>query len=70
MTYTHEFTGRCPSKAQVAKEIKKGIELGATEMWISWGENGIDIQKYNGQFYGSGWIRRVGGDDLVKELAL
>ena len=70
MLYEHYFSGRCPSKAQVAKEIKKGIELGASEMWISWGENGIDIQKYNGQFYGSGWIRRIGGADLVEELGL
>lgn len=70
MIYTHEFTGRCPSKSQVAKEIKKAVELGATDIRLNWGENGIDVQKYPSGYHGFGWIRRVGGQDLVQELKL
>jgi hypothetical protein len=70
MTYTHEFTGRCPSKSQVAKEIKKAVSLGATDIRLNWGENGIDVQKYHGDYHGFGWIRRIGGQDLVQELGL
>ena len=70
MYYEHEFTGRCPSKSQVAKEIKKAVELGGTTIVLHWGENGIHVQRYNHQYYGSGWIRRIGGADLVEELGL
>lgn len=70
MLYEHYFSGRCPSKAQVAKEIKKGVELGAEVLDISWGENGIYIQNYNGTYHGFGWIRNISGQDLVQELKL
>ena len=68
MLYEREFTGRCPSKGQVLKEIKEGINLGAEVIILAWGENGIHVQKYNNRYMGSGWIKRISGQDLVDEL--
>jgi hypothetical protein len=72
--YQYEFTGRCPSAAQIKAEIKKAIRAGHEWVQISWGENQITIEKrdHNGFFgpwFGNGWIRRTGGDDIARELS-
>lgn len=70
----HEFTGRCPSKASIMKVARQALATD-TFVVIRWGENQINIEKkftphYIGKpyYWGYGWIRRVGGDDLAKEL--
>jgi expansin (peptidoglycan-binding protein) len=73
--YTHDFTGRCPSITQIKSHIKKAVAGGHHRIEISWGENWIELERrqYNGFFgpwFGNGWIRRVGGDDLARELSL
>jgi hypothetical protein len=67
--FDYGFTGRCPSKAQVLKVAKQGVKSGAKQLNIWWGENGIEFNKApNGQWYGYGWIRRTGGQDMAGEL--
>jgi len=73
--YTHDFTGRAPSIAQVKAQIKKAVAAGHDWIEISWGENWIKLERrqYNGYFgpwFGEGWIRRIGGDNLARELSL
>ena len=68
MLYEKEYTGRCPSERQVLKEIKSGAKLGADNITISWGENGIHVQNYKGQYIGSGWIKNISGQDLAQQL--
>lgn len=72
--YQFEFTGRCPSKAQIIKQIKHGL---ATGNWVqvTWGENQITVERFSISMYdkrtcirGNGWIRRHGGDDLAREI--
>jgi hypothetical protein len=70
--YQHEFTGRCPSKAQIKKHIAIGLKQGDWAQ-VSWGENQITVERLfftNGPSYldGHGWIRRHGGCDLVREI--
>jgi len=69
--FDYGFEGRCPSEAQVTKIAKIGMKSGATHLSMWWGENGIEIVKAgNGQWYGSGWIRRISGQDLAHKLQL
>lgn len=76
--YQFEFTGRCPSKAQIIKQIKIGLK---TDNWVqvSWGENQITIENLNvkntggwhtvPRLYGSGWIRQHSGSDIAQEIS-
>lgn len=71
--YTHEFTGRCPSLAQIKAQVKKAVAAGHTKIELRWGENWIELEKreHNGFFgpwFGWGWIRHVGADDLAREM--
>ena len=73
--YIHEFTGRAPSAPQIKAHVKKAIMAGHDWIQLSWGENQITLekQKFNGFFgpwYGQGWIRRIGGDDIAREISL
>lgn len=73
--YEHEFTGRCPSVAQIKAHVKKAVAAGHDWIQLSWGENQITLEKnpypYNhmGTWLGHGWIRRVGGDDIARGLS-
>jgi hypothetical protein len=72
--YTHEFTGRCPSAAQIKAQVKKAIMAGHDWIQLSWGENQITLEKseangFFGPWFGHGWIRRIGGDDIARELS-
>ena len=69
--YQHEFTGRCPSKAQIKKHIVAGLKQGNWAQ-VSWGENQITVELFvghcNSYVSGHGWIRRTGGADLAMEI--
>lgn len=72
---TVEFTGRKPSKAMIVKAAKDCIKQGYNAIDISWGENCISLNVNNhhpfnrmGQWFGSGWIKNIGGSDLADEL--
>jgi hypothetical protein len=62
------FTGRKPSKAQVMAKIKTAIRANAGAIQISWGENRLDLDLHRGQWFGRGWIKGIGGDDIAKEI--
>jgi len=72
--YQFEFTGRAPSLAQIKAHVKKALAQGHGEIELSWGENLIELKKnpypYNGMgaWHGYGWIRRIGGHDLAREI--
>ncbi len=69
--YEHEFTGRAPSVAQIKAHVKKAVALGHDWIQLTWGENQITLQQTfgnKGPWLGYGWIRRVGGDDLAREM--
>jgi len=63
------FNGRKPSKAQVLKHVRTLVKDGWTYIHVYWGENRIEIENINGYWYGSGWIRKMSGYDLAKEVA-
>ena len=63
------FNGRKPSKAQVMKHVRGLVKDGWTDIHVIWGENRIEIENINGYWYGSGWIRKMSGYDLAKEVA-
>ena len=72
--YQYDFTGRAPSGPQIKAHIKKAAAAGHDWIQLSWGENQITLEKradngFFGPWFGSGWIRRTGGDDLARELS-
>lgn len=66
--FEHYFTGNKPSKQQVLKVIKTAITQGYNKFEISWGENMIEIESYNGRYVGYGWIKNLSGQDIAKEI--
>jgi hypothetical protein len=72
--YTHEFTGRAPSGAQIKAHVKRAVAAGHRQIEIRWGENWIELEKreangFFGPWFGHGWIRRTGGDDIAREIS-
>ena len=66
--FEYYFEGRCPSFRQVLNKVREGLRLGYRKFEVSWGENMIELELFNGEMYGHGWIRRFGGDDVAKEI--
>ena len=68
--YKYEFFNRKPSKKQIDSCIKNAMESGSKALAIIWGENQIDLDYHDnqGQWYGSGWIKDIGGDDIAQAL--
>jgi hypothetical protein len=66
----YEFFNRKPSKAQINACIKNAMAQGSKAVAIIWGENQIDLdyQENHKKWYGSGWIKTIGGSDLADEL--
>ena len=65
-----QFDKRKPSKALIMRTIGEYIKEGVVDFDIHWGENGITLE-YNAPqkvWYGSGWIKDIGGDDIANEL--
>lgn len=61
---------RKPSRAVIMRTLGKYIEQGGKNFDIRWGENWIELNyhDYNECWYGSGWLKDIGGDDIAKEL--
>lgn len=57
-----------PSRALIMRTLAVYIEQGHKDMELIWGENWIEIVKGGTNWYGSGWIKEIGGDDIAKEL--
>jgi hypothetical protein len=72
--YQYEFTGRAPSAPQIKAHVKKAMAAGHDFIQLTWGENQITIEKgepngFFGPWFGHGWIRRIGGDDIAREIS-
>lgn len=65
-----EFKNRKPSKAMIMRTLAEYIAQGGKSFDMRWGENWIELNWHprHEQWYGSGWIKEIGGDDLAKEL--
>ena len=64
------YANRKPSKAVIMRTIAEYLKQGCKAFEISWGENVIDINwhpRYK-EWFGTGWIKDIGGDDIAKEL--
>lgn len=65
-----EYKNRKPSKAVIMRTIAEYLKHGGKSFSISWGENCLDLTYHDSYhtWYGEGWIKDIGGDDLAKEL--
>lgn len=65
-----EYKNRKPSKAVVMRTLAEYLKQGGKAFEINWGENMIDLyfDPRVESWYGSGWIKDIGGDDLAQEL--
>ena len=65
-----EYHKRKPSKAVIMRTLAEYLKQGGKCFSITWGENSIDLTWHNNnnRWYGSGWIKNIGGDDLAVEL--
>lgn len=65
-----EYKNRKPSKALIMRTLAEYLKQGGKCFSITWGENSIDLTWHNNnnRWYGSGWIKEIGGDDIAKEL--
>jgi hypothetical protein len=66
----YEFFNRKPSKKQIDSCLKNAIDQDSKTVSIIWGENQIDLDYHDsqGQWYGSGWIKDISGDDIAQSL--
>ena len=64
------YANRRPSKAVIMRTIAEYLKQGGKSFEISWGENRIDLTWHEGhaKWYGYGWIKAIGGDDIAQEL--
>lgn len=68
------FSGRCPTAGQVRAKVRDAIRAGHDSIEVVWGENWIELERrqangFFGPWFGHGWIRRVSGDELARELS-
>lgn len=63
-----EYKNRKPSKAVVMRTLAEYLKQGGKNFEINWGENWIELQWVNNQWYGMGWIKDIGGGDVAEEL--
>lgn len=65
-----EYKNRKPSKAVIMRTLAEYLKQGGKCFSITWGENWIELDYHPNQelWYGSGWIKDIGGDDLAQEL--
>lgn len=64
------YANRKPSKTVIMRTIAEYLKQGGKAFSLSWGENVIDLNyhpKYQ-HWYGTGWIKEIGGDDIANEL--
>jgi hypothetical protein len=65
-----EYKNRKPSKAVIMRTLAEYLKQGSKSFSIQWGENCIELDWHpnHEQWYGRGWIKEIGGDDMAKEL--
>lgn len=65
-----EYKNRKPSRAVIMRTIAEYLKQGGKCFSITWGENWIELDYHPNQecWYGSGWIKDIGGDDIAQEL--
>jgi len=65
-----EYNKRKPSKAVIMRTLAEYIKQGGKAFCITWGENCLELDWHpnHEQWYGRGWIKELGGDNLAKEL--
>lgn len=65
-----EYNKRKPSRAVIMRTLAEYLKQGYKAFNITWGENCINLDYHpsHQQWYGTGWIKEIGGDDLAKEL--
>jgi len=61
---------RKPSRAVIMRTLAEYLKQGAKCFSLSWGENWIELDYHPNQeqWYGSGWMKDIGGDDIAREL--
>lgn len=64
------YEKRKPSRAVIMRTLAEYLKHGYKSFNVSWGENCINLDWHpsHQQWYGTGWIKEIGGDDLAKEL--
>lgn len=65
-----EYKNRKPSKAVIMRTLGEYLKQGGKCFSITWGENWIELDYHPNQeaWYGSGWIKDIGGYDIAQEL--
>lgn len=65
-----EFNNRKPSRAVIMRSLAEYLKQGGKSFCITWGENCIELDFHPNHevWYGRGWIKELGGDDIAKEL--
>ena len=65
-----EYNKRKPSRAVIMRTLAEYLKQGGKSFSITWGENCIELDWHPNHecWYGHGWIKEIGGDDLAKEL--
>jgi hypothetical protein len=64
------YNKRKPSRAVIMRTIAEYLKQGGKSFCITWGENCIELDYHpnHEQWYGRGWIKEIGGDDIAQEL--
>jgi len=64
------YNNRKPSKAVIMRTIAEYLKQGGKSFDIRWGENWIELNYHPNHecWYGSGWIKEIGGSDIADEL--
>ncbi len=65
-----EYNKRKPSRAVIMRTLAEYLKQGGKSFSFTWGENCIELDWHpkHEAWYGRGWIKEIGGDDLAKEL--
>jgi len=61
---------RKPSRAVIMRSLGEYLKHGYKAFNVCWGENviSLDYHPSHRTWYGQGWIKEIGGDDIAKEL--
>jgi len=65
-----EFKNRKPSRAVIMRTLGEYLKQGGKAFNLIWGENciSLDYHPSHQQWYGTGWIKEIGGDSIANEL--
>ena len=65
-----DYPNRKPSRAVIMRTLAEYLKQGGKAFNLTWGENciSLDYHPSHQQWYGTGWIKEIGGDDIAKEL--